>query len=136
LIPEGSDALTVTGIGGRRTSILACRIASSADLRRDGAQDLALPALGSVDIDGAGVFSGVTGAWSKDEVAGLHVVVQPPSVYRCRYAADRLVRTSRMGPRCHRYVTDRVWRVARRYRGLDVHHHASDLRGMDASRCV
>jgi prolyl oligopeptidase len=55
-------------------------------------RDLELPALGSVNRnEGEGVISGVRGAWGGDEVwVDFQSYVQPPSIYRYDYAADRL----------------------------------------------
>src|SRR5205085_2296509 len=55
-------------------------------------REVALPALGSVNhTSGGGVISGVSGAWGGDEVwVDFTSYVQPPSVYRYDYEADRL----------------------------------------------
>lgn len=117
LIPEGPDTLqTVAGVGGRIYAV--CSRAASHRVQiyaEDGAhlRELALPALGSVNHnDGEGVVSGVTGAWDGDEVwVRFESYVQPPSLYRYDYAADRLapyhIPDAGLDPAA--YVTEQVW---------------------------
>jgi prolyl oligopeptidase PreP (S9A serine peptidase family) len=96
LIPESSDTLqTVAGVGGRLYAVYSH--AASHRMRihaEDGTylRKLVLPALGSVNRnEGEGVISGVSGTWSGDEVwVSFQSYVQPPSIYRYDYAADRL----------------------------------------------
>ena len=117
LIPEGADTLlTVTGIGGRLYAVYSHAASHHVRIHaEDGTflRDLALPAVGSVDHDeGDGVFSGLSGAWSGDEVwLDFTSWVQPPSVYRYDYAADRLspyhVPDVRLDPAD--YLSDQVW---------------------------
>jgi prolyl oligopeptidase len=122
LIPESSDTLqSVTGVGGRLYAVYSH--AASARVRihaEDGTylRDLGLPALGSVNRnDGEGIVSGVSGAWSGDEVwVSFMSYVQPPSIYRYDYAADRLspYHVPDVGLDTSAYVTDQVW-----YESLD-----------------
>jgi prolyl oligopeptidase len=117
LIPESSDTLqTVAGVGGRLYAVYSH--AASHRVRiyaEDGAylRDLELPALGSVNRnEGEGVISGVSGAWGGDEVwVSFMSYVQPPSVYRYDYAADRLspYHVPDAGLDASAYVTDQVW---------------------------
>ena len=80
-------------------------------------RDVALPALGSVNRnDGVGVVSGVSGAWSGDEVwVRFQSYVQPPSIYRYDVAADRLVpyHVPDGGLDPAAYVTNQVWYESR-----------------------
>jgi prolyl oligopeptidase len=122
LIPENSDTLqTVAGVGGRLYAVYSH--AASHRVRiyaEDGAylRDLELPALGSVNRnEGEGVISGVSGSWSGDEVwVSFQSYVQPPSLYRYDYAADRLspYHVPDVGLDASAYVTDQVW-----YESLD-----------------
>jgi prolyl oligopeptidase len=122
LIPENTDTLqTVTGVGGRLYAVYAH--AASHRVRiyaEDGAylRDLELPALGSVNRnEGDGVISGVSGAWSGDDVwVDFTSYVQPPSVYRYNYAADRLTpyHVPDVGLDASEYVTGQAW-----YKSLD-----------------
>ncbi|MBK9711327.1 MAG: S9 family peptidase [Kouleothrix sp.] len=117
LIPESADTLqTVAGVGGRLYAVYSH--AASHRVRiyaEDGAylRDLVLPALGSVNRnEGEGVVSGVSGAWSGDEVwVSFTSYVQAPSVYRYDYAADRLspYHVPDVGLDPSAYVTDQVW---------------------------
>jgi prolyl oligopeptidase len=121
LIPESSDTLqTVTGVGGRLYAV--CSHAASHRVRvhaEDGTylRDLVLPALGSVNRnEGEGIISGVSGAWSGDEVwVSFMSYVQAPSVYRYDYAADRLspYHVPDVGLDAAAYVTDQVWYESR-----------------------
>ena len=84
----------MTGIGGRLYAVSSHAASHRVRIHaEDGTflRDLDLPALGSVDHDdGAGVFSGIDGAWGGDEVwLDFTSWVQPPSVYRYDYAADQ-----------------------------------------------
>jgi prolyl oligopeptidase len=97
IIPEGPDTLqTVTGVGGRLYAVYSH--AASHQLRihaEDGShlRDVVLPGLGSVNRnEGEGVVSGVSGSWRGDEVwVRFASYVQPPSIYRYEYDADRLL---------------------------------------------
>ena len=121
LIPESSDTLqTVTGVGGRLYAVYSHAASHRVRIHaEDGAylRDLALPALGSVNRnEGGGVISGVSGAWSGDEVwVDFTSYVQPPSVYRYDYAADRLTpyHVPDVGLDASAYVTDQVWYESR-----------------------
>jgi prolyl oligopeptidase len=122
LIPENSDTLqTVAGVGGRLYAVYSH--AASHRVRiyaEDGTylRDLELPALGSVNRnEGEGVISGVSGSWSGEEVwVGFQSYVQPPSMYRYDYAADRLspYHVPDVGLDASAYVTNQVW-----YESLD-----------------
>ena len=117
LIPEGPDTLlTVTGIGGRLYAVSS--VAASHRVRihaEDGPflRDLSLPAVGSVDHDeGGGVYSGVHGAWSVDEVwLDFNSWLVPPSTYRYEYATDRLepYHVPDVGLDAAAYTIDQVW---------------------------
>lgn len=117
LIPEGQDTLqTVAGIGGRLYAVYSC--AASHHVRiHDAAgrhlRDLPLPAPGSVNHnEGEGVLSGVRGSWHGDEVwLDFTSWVQPPSVYRYDYTADRLLpyHVPDIGIDPSEIVTRQVW---------------------------
>ncbi|MEV4746374.1 prolyl oligopeptidase family protein [Streptosporangium amethystogenes subsp. fukuiense] len=117
LIPENSDTLqTVTGIGGRLYAVYSHAASHRVRIHaEDGAylRDLALPGLGSVNRnEGEGIVSGVSGSWSGDEVwVNFTSYVQPPSVYRYDYAADRLspYHVPDVGLDASAYVTDQDW---------------------------
>ncbi len=121
LIPESSDTLqTVTGVGGRLYAVYSQ--AASHRVRiyaEDGTylRELALPALGSVNhTSGGGVISGVNGAWGGDEVwVDFTSYVQPQSVYRYDYEADRLTpyHVPDVGLDASAYVTDQAWYESR-----------------------
>ena len=121
LIPEGSDTLqTVTGVGGRLYAVYSQAASHRVRIHaEDGTylRELALPALGSVNRnEGGGVISGVSGAWGGDEVwVDFTSYVQPPSVYRYDYAADRLTpyHVPDVGLDASAYVTDQVWYESR-----------------------
>ncbi|ADO70881.1 prolyl oligopeptidase family serine peptidase [Stigmatella aurantiaca] len=117
LIPEGADTLqTVTGAGGRLYAVYSHAASHRVRIHaEDGTclRDLELPALGSVNRnEGEGIVSGISGAWSSDEV-WVHFTsyVQPPSVYRYDYATDRLspYHVPDAGLDASEYVTDQVW---------------------------
>ncbi|MGN6108075.1 MAG: prolyl oligopeptidase family serine peptidase, partial [Kofleriaceae bacterium] len=122
LIAEHEDTLqTVAGVGGRLYAVYSHAASHRVRIHAaDGAylRDVALPALGSVNRnEGEGVISGVTGAWSGDEVwVSFTSYVQPPSIYRYDYAADRLspYHVPDVGLDASAYVTDQVW-----YESLD-----------------
>lgn len=122
LIPEGPDTLqTVAGVGGRLYAVYSHAASHRVRIHaEDGAwlRDLVLPALGSVNRnEGEGIVSGVSGTWSGDEVwVSFMSYVQPPSVYRYDYAADRLspYHVPDVGLEASEYVTDQVW-----YESLD-----------------
>lgn len=117
LIAEASDTLqTVAGVAGRLYAVYSHAASHRVRIHaEDGAylRDLALPALGSVNRnDGEGVVSGVSGAWSGDEVwVSFMSYVQAPSVYRYDYAADCLspYHVPDVGLDASAYVTDQVW---------------------------
>ena len=117
LIPEESDTLqTVTGVGGRLYAVYSHAASHRVRIHGgDGAylRELELPALGSVNRnEGDGVISGVSGAWSGEEVwVSFTSYVQPPSTYRYDYAADRLIpyHVPDVGLDPSAYVTDQVW---------------------------
>jgi prolyl oligopeptidase len=121
LIPEGPDTLlSVAGVGGRIYAVYARAAAHRVAVFSAGGdylRDLALPALGSVSRnDGSGVVGGITGAWGGDEVwVGFESFVQPPSLYRYDYGADRLtpyhVPDAGLDPAA--YVTEQVWYESR-----------------------
>ena len=96
LIPENDDSLqTVTGVGGRLYAVYSHAASHRVRVHAaDGAylRELELPALGSVNHNsGEGIVSGIGGAWGGDEVwVSFESYVQPPSIYRYDYAADRL----------------------------------------------
>ena len=121
LIPQSSDTLqTVTGIGGRLYAVYSHAASHRVRVHaEDGAylRELALPALGSVNhTSGGGVVSGVSGAWGEDEVwVDFTSYVQPPSVYRYDYEADRLTpyHVPDVGLEASAYVTDQVWYESR-----------------------
>ncbi|SEM88090.1 prolyl oligopeptidase [Stigmatella aurantiaca] len=122
LIPEGSDTLqTVTGVGGRLYAVYSHAASHRVRIHaEDGTylRDLPLPALGSVNRnEGEGTVSGISGAWSGDEVwVSFMSYVQPPSVYRYDFAADRLspYHVPDAGLDASKYVTEQVW-----YESLD-----------------
>jgi prolyl oligopeptidase len=117
IIPESADTLqTVTGVGGRIYAVYSHAASHRVRVHaEDGGhlRDLELPGLGSVNHPtGDGVRSGVTGAWSRDEVwIDFTSYVQAPSVYRYEYAADRLTpyHVPDVGIDASAYVTDQVW---------------------------
>jgi prolyl oligopeptidase len=121
IIPEGEDTLqTVTGAGGRIYAVYAHRASHRVSIHApDGAhlRDLALPGLGSVNRnEGAGVASGIGGAWGGDEVwVSFESYLQPPSLYRYDFGADRLtpyhVPDAGLDPAA--YVTEQVWYESR-----------------------
>jgi len=121
LIPESSDTLqTVTGVGGRLYAVYSQGASHRVRVHaEDGTylRELALPALGSVNhTSGGGVISGVSGAWGGDEVwVDFTSYVQPPSVYRYDYEADRLspYHVPDVGLDASAYVTDQVWYESR-----------------------
>lgn len=121
LIPEGTDPLqTVTGVAGRLYAVYAHAAAHRIRIyAEDGAhiRDLELPALGSVNRnEGEGVVSGVSGSWGGDEVwVSFESYVQPPSLYRYDYAADRLTpyHVPDVGLDPEEYVTEQVWYESR-----------------------
>jgi prolyl oligopeptidase len=121
LIPESPDTLqTVNGVGGRLYAVYAQ--AASHRVRvygEDGTylREVALPSLGSVNhASGGGVIGGISGAWGSDEVwVDFTSYVQPPSVYRYDYEADRLTpyHVPDVGLDTSSYVTDQVWYESR-----------------------
>ena len=122
VIPENSDntLLTVTGVGGRLYAVYSQAASHRVRIHaEDGAylRDVVLPALGSVNrTEGGGIISGVSGAWSGDEVwVRFQSYVQPPSVYRYDYAADRLTpyHVPDGGLDASAYVTNQVWYESR-----------------------
>ncbi len=121
LIPENSDTLqTVAGVGGRLYAVYSQAASHRVRIHaEDGTylRELALPALGSVDrSSAAGVISGVNGAWGGDEVwVDFTSYVQPPSVYRYDYEADRLTpyHVPDSGLDALAFVTDQVWYESR-----------------------
>ena len=121
LIPESSDTLqTVTGVGGRLYAVYSQAASHRVRIHaEDGTylREVALPALGSVNhTSGGGVISGVRGAWGGDEVlVDFTSYVQPPSVYRYDYAADRLTpyHVPDVGLDASEYVTHQVWYESR-----------------------
>jgi prolyl oligopeptidase len=121
LIPESSDTLlTVTGVGGRLYAVYSQAASHRVRIHSvDGAylRDVALPALGSVNrTEGGGIISGVSGAWAGDEVwVSFMSYVQPPSVYRYDYAANRLTpyHVPDVGLDASAYLTDQAWYESR-----------------------
>jgi prolyl oligopeptidase len=121
LIPESSDTLqTVTGVGGRLYAVYSQAASHRVRVHaEDGTylREVALPALGSVNrTSGGGVISGISGAWGGDEVwVDFTSYVQPPSVYRYDYEADRLTpyHVPDVGLDASSYVTDQVWYESR-----------------------
>jgi prolyl oligopeptidase len=121
LIPESSDTLqTVTGVGGRLYAVYSQAASHRVRIHaEDGTylREVALPALGSVShTSGGGVISGVRGAWGGDEVwVDFTSYVQPQSVYRYDYEADRLTpyHVPDVGLDASAYVTDQVWYESR-----------------------
>jgi prolyl oligopeptidase len=117
LIPESADTLqTVTGAGGRLYAVYSHAASHRVRIHaEDGTylRDLVLPALGSVNRnEGEGIVSGIRGAWSSGEVwVSFMSYVQPPSVYRYDYAADRLspYHVPDAGLDASEYVTEQVW---------------------------
>ncbi|MFO0575227.1 MAG: prolyl oligopeptidase family serine peptidase [Polyangia bacterium] len=100
LIPEAAapeeTLQSVAGIGGRLYAVYSRAASHRVRIHAaDGAflRELALPALGSVNRnDGEGIVGGVRGRWSGDTVwVSFMSFVQPPSLYRYDYAADRLI---------------------------------------------
>src|SRR5207244_4473375 len=107
---------TVTGIAGRLYAVYSQAASHRVRIHaEDGAylRDLVLPALGSVNrTTGGGIISGVSGAWNGDEVwVSFTSYVQPPSVYRYDYAADRLTpyHVPDVGLDTAAYVTGQAW---------------------------
>jgi prolyl oligopeptidase len=121
LIPESSDTLqTVTGVGGRLYAVYSQAASHRVRVHAENGtylRELALPALGSVNhTSGGGVISGVRGGWDGDEVwVDFTSYVQPPSVYRYDYEADRLTpyHVPDVGLDASAYVTDQVWYESR-----------------------
>lgn len=121
IIAEGADTLqTVAGVGGRIYAVYSRAASHRVQIyAEDGAylRELALPALGSVNRnEGEGVVSGVSGAWGGDEVwLNFQSYVQPPSIYRYDYAADRLLpyHVPDVGLDAAAYATDQVWYESR-----------------------
>ncbi len=121
LIPEDEDTLqTVAGVGGRLYAVYSHAASHRVRIHsEDGAhlRDLELPALGSVDhSDGGVLVSGVGGSWDGDEVwVSFESYVQPPSVYRYDYEADRLTpyHVPDVGLDAADYVTDQAWYESR-----------------------
>jgi prolyl oligopeptidase len=116
LIPEGPDTLQ----GGRLYAVYSH--AASHRLRiyaEDGSRlrDVVLPGLGSVNRnEGEGVVSGVSGSWRGEEVwVRFASYVQPPSIYRYDYDADRLlpyhVPDGGLDP--SDYTTQQIWYESR-----------------------
>ena len=99
--------------------LLACGVASRAHPRRRRHLPPRPGAAGArlgESQRGGGVVSGVSGAWGGDEVwVGFTSYVQPPSVYRYDYAADRLTpyHVPDVGLDASAYVTDQVWYESR-----------------------
>ena len=121
LISEDADTLqTVAGVGGRLYAVYSHAASHRVRIHaRDGTylRDVVLPALGSVNHnDGGGVVSGVTGAWSGEEVwVSFTSYVHPPSIYRYDYAADQLVpyHVPDVGLDASAYETEQVWYESR-----------------------
>jgi len=121
LIPQNTDTLqTVAGVGGRLYAVYSHAASHRVRIHaQDGTflRDLVLPVLGSVNRnEGGGVISGISGAWSGEEVwVSFTSFVQPPSVYRYDYAADRLspYHVPDVGLDAAAYVTDQVWYESR-----------------------
>ncbi|HKX32555.1 MAG TPA: prolyl oligopeptidase family serine peptidase [Blastocatellia bacterium] len=117
LIPESSDTLqTVAGVGGRLYAVYSRAASHYVRIHaEDGTylRDLVLPALGSVNCnEGEGVISGISGLWSGDDVwVRFQSYVQPPSIYRYDYAADRLspYHIPDVGFDTSAYETDQIW---------------------------
>ncbi|MFG2298346.1 prolyl oligopeptidase family protein [Streptomyces sp. NPDC048603] len=117
LIPEGPDTLqTVAGVGGRLYAVYAHAASHRVRIHAaDGThlRELELPALGSVNRnEGEGVVSGISGRWDGDDVwVSFTSYVQPPSLYRYDYAADRLSphHVPDAGLDASAYVTEQVW---------------------------
>ena len=114
LIPEGSDTLlTVKGVGGRLYAVYSQAASHRVRVHaEDGTylRELTLPALGSVNHTWG--VSGVSGAWGEDDVwVDFTSYVQPQSVYRYDYEADRLTpyHVPDVGLDASSYVTDQVW---------------------------
>ena len=136
LIPEASDTLqTVTGVGGRLYAVYSHAASHRVSIHaEDGTflRDLTLPALGSVNRnEGGGVVSGIGGAWTRDEVwVSFESFVQPRSVYRYDYAANRLspYHLPDGGLDASTYVTDHVWYPSRDGTQVSMHVvHRGDL---------
>lgn len=117
LIPERLDTLqSVSAVGGRLYAVYshaASHCVRVHDLDGRLLRHLALPDLGSVNRnDGEGTVAGIGGTWKGDEVwLNFTSFVQPPSVYRYDYAADRLspYHVPRVGIDASEYVTEQVW---------------------------
>jgi prolyl oligopeptidase len=121
LIPESPDTLlTVTGVGGRLYAVYSHAASHRVCVHaEDGTylRELTLPGLGSVNpTSGVGAISGVSGAWSRDQVwLDFTSYVQPPSVYRYDYETDSLTpyHVPDVGLDASAYVTDQVWYESR-----------------------
>jgi prolyl oligopeptidase len=118
LIAESSDTLlTVTGVGGRLYAVYSQAASHRVRVHaEDGTylREVALPALGSVNHTWG--VSGVSGAWGGDDVwVDFTSYVQPQSVYRYDYEADRLTpyHVPDVGLDASSYVTDQVWYESR-----------------------
>lgn len=96
LIPQGADTLqAVHAAAGRLYAVYSHEASHRVYIHApDGRplREMALPALGSVNTnEGAGVVCGITGTWHGRQVwVRFTSFVQPPSVYRYDYTADRL----------------------------------------------
>ncbi len=117
LIPESSDTLqTVAGVGGRLYAVYSHAASHRVRIHaEDGThvRDLALPALGSVNRNDYGLaYTGVTGAWSGDDVwVSFESYVQPPSTYRYAFATDELIpyHVPDVGLDASAYLTEQAW---------------------------
>ena len=117
LIPQSDDTLqTVAGVAGRLYAVYSQAASDRVRIHaEDGShlRDVELPALGSVNRnEGEGVISGVSGAWSGDEVwVRFESYVQPASVYRYDYVEDRLTpyHVPDAGLDASEYVTEQAW---------------------------
>jgi prolyl oligopeptidase len=122
LIAEDSDTLlTVAGVGGRLYAVYSESASHRVRIHAEDGRflrDLVLPALGSVNpTSGGGAVSGVSGSWSSDEVwVQFTSYLQPPSVYRYDYTADRLTpyHVPDVGLDASAFVTEQAW-----YESLD-----------------
>jgi len=117
LIPESSDTLqTVAGVGGRLYAVYsraASHRVSIHSVNGTYLREMELPALGSVNRNtGDGVVSGVTGGWGGAEVwVSFESYVQPPSIYRYDFSADRLEPyfVPDAGLDATKYLTEQAW---------------------------
>lgn len=118
IIPEhAQDTLqSVSAAAGRLYAVYSHAASQRVRVHAaDGAylRELALPAIGSVNHnDGGGVVGGVAGAWDGDEVwVSFMSYVQPPSLYRYDYDADRLTpyHVPETGLDPSDYQTEQVW---------------------------